>query len=230
MINMMADYRNSPILTMSNGLMGFSGLPEYQGYKLELISEFEDLYDEDELKEIALNRTARSRSYMLGLVQPLNNKLQISADATATKLLPLDSYITSDGVTLVAMDGTDYDYYYSLQLIGSSLFKEGDIAIMGLNFTDATNHETYSASLNTRYPLSRNWRINPRVRVDWRENKRDDVEQFKIRPQLKIDFSLRKPRTRLEMEIGGEWVDNKLPEETEKTSGYFATIGYRYDF
>ena len=84
-INIMADYRNSPILTLSNALNGFSGLEAFQDYDRELITEFEDRYTEEELKEIAMNRTARSRTYMLGIVQPLSGKLQISADATASK-------------------------------------------------------------------------------------------------------------------------------------------------
>ncbi|MEN8256787.1 MAG: hypothetical protein ABFS09_02890 [Thermodesulfobacteriota bacterium] len=222
MINMMADYRNSPILSINNALQGHVGYTS--------ISDLAPLYSEDELKEIAINRTARSKTFMLGIVQPLTSKLQISADATASKLSSLDAFETSRGIRLEAVPGTDYDYYYSLQLIGSSLLKEGDIAIVGFNYTDASTHETYSASLNTRYPFNRSWRINPRVRVDWRENKTDGVEQFKIRPLLKIDYSLRKPRARFELEIGGEWVDNKLPTETEKTSGYFATVGYRFDF
>lgn len=224
MLNMMADYRNSPILSINNALQS------HTSYGYTEITDVALLYSEEELKEIAINRTARSQTYMLGIVQPINDKLQISADATASKLSALDAYTTSTAVSLEADPGTDYDYYYSMQIISSSLFKEGDIAIIGLNYTDASAHETYSASLNTRYPLSRSWRINPRVRVDWRENKRDGAKQFKVKPLLNIDFSILKPRARFEVELGGEWVDNKLPTATEKTSGYFATVGYRLDY
>lgn len=222
MINLSADYRNNPILGLNNALQGHVGYTS--------VKSLDALYSEDELKDIVLNRTSRSKTFMFGVVQPVNTKLQVSADVTASKLSSLDAYLTSTSTLLEAVEGTDFDYYYSLQFIGSSLMKEGDLAIVGFNYTDATLYETYSVNLNTRYPFNRAWRINPRVRVDWRESKRDGTEQFKIRPLLRIDYNMRKPKVRFEVEIGAEWVDNKLPTETEKTSGYFATAGYRFTY
>ena len=147
----------------------------------------------------------------------------MSGDVTLSKL----SDTVGSGGTL-AVPGTDNEYYYNLQLIGSNLIKEGDITIVGLRFIDATTSDTTSLSLNTRYPVTSDFRVNPRFRVDFRKND-DDTEQFIYRPSARLTYSIKR-RFRLEAEFGGEWSDREIVTGSTKSESWFVNLGYRADF
>ncbi len=222
-LNLSVDYRKSPLLTTSNAIIGQNAIPGREG--IESVADLLDLgLSEDEVKDLANDRTAESKSVTVGVSRPLNDKFQISADFAASKLTGTDA---SGGVEAVLETGTDY--FYSTQLIGSSLIKEGDIAIVGLRYADTANADTISLNLNTRYPISRSWRFNPRFDVSYRDNKDDDGEQIVFRPSLRMEYVWRK-RYHLELEGGAEFSDEKLTDDTQETDSYFWTIGYRVDF
>jgi len=216
-INLSLDYRKSPLLTTSNAL---------QGQSVETLDDLLDTYSEEEIRGLAEDRTATSRTLTLGASHPLNSKLQISGDMTLSRLSGTKA---SGGVE--AYEGTGTEGFYSAQLTASSLIKEGDIAVIGLRYADAGTSNTVSLNLNTRYPVNRAWRINPRFRVDYRENTDTIGRQLKYRPSIRMDYYWKR-RIRLEVEAGGEWADNKISglDEKEKTRGYFWNIGYRADF
>jgi tetratricopeptide (TPR) repeat protein len=214
-LNMSVDYRNSPILMTGNALQG---QPVYDIGALQL------LYTDDEIRQLALDRTATSTSYTLGITQPLTQKLQLSGDVTASRF---SSTPASGGVA--AQPGTDMEFYYSMQLIGSSLIKDGDIAILGARYSDSTSYNLYSASVNTRYPVTRNFRVNPRAVLDYRTNKYDDGRQWKFRPLLRLEYVLKR-RYHFEFEGGAEWSSEQAAGVQDNRSGYFFTTGYRLDF
>ncbi|PLX98111.1 MAG: hypothetical protein C0623_13760 [Desulfuromonas sp.] len=214
-LNLSVDYRNSPVLMTSNAL---------QGQPVYSISELQALYTDEEIRQLALDRTAKSTSYTFGVTQPLTQKFQLSGDVTASRF---SSTPASGGVA--AQPGTDTELYYSLQLIGSSLFKVGDIAIFGLRYSDSTSSKLYSANVNTRYPVTRNFRVNPRVVYDYRTNKLDDGSLWKFRPLLRLDYVLKR-QYHFEFEGGGEWSSEKTAGLQEDRRGYFFTVGYRVEF
>lgn len=214
-VNLVLDYRNSPILTTTNALQG------------QTVSTLEALlasFTEDEVYAIAQDRTATSRLATLGVSRPITEKLQVSGDLSLSKLSDTDA---SAGVE--AVPGTDIEYFYNLQLIGSNFLKEGDITILGLRFIDATTTDTTSLSLNTRYPVTRDFRVNPRLRVDFRRNLVDDTEQYIYRPSARLTWNIRR-RFRLEVELGGEWSDREIVTGSAQSRSYFINLGYRADF
>lgn len=218
--NIVLDYRNAPILTTSNALQGAvdpTVLPTDPPIPLLTLKEMLQFYTEDEIFQFARDRTATSRLGTLGVSRPITEKLQISGDVTLSKL----------SSTTIA-PGTDNEFFYNIQLIGSNLIKEGDITILGLRYIDATESDTVSLSLNTRYPVTRDFRVNPRFRVDFRKNS-DDTEQFIYRPSAKVTYSIKR-RLRLEGEIGGEWSDREIVAGSTKSESWFVNFGYRADF
>ena len=48
---------------------------------------------------------------------------------------------TSGGV--LGMEGTGLKYFYSAQLIGSGVLKDGDLAVLGLRFADLDTSNRY---------------------------------------------------------------------------------------
>jgi tetratricopeptide (TPR) repeat protein len=214
-INTAVNYRKSPFLTTTNAIIG-------QG--VDSLSDLLLTRSEDEIRKLAMDRTSTSRSVTLGITRPLHQKLQVGGELTVSELTGTDA---SGGVE--AMPGTGYEYFYATQLIGSSLIKEGDIAILGLRYSDTTNSDTVSLHLNTRYPVIRAWRINPRIRADYRQIKRNNVEQLKIRPSLRMDYYLKR-RMRFEVDGGVDWSPDWISEQTDSSFDFFLTFGYRLYF
>jgi hypothetical protein len=216
-LNATVDYRNSPILTTTNAL---------QGQSVRNIDDLLDSLSEDEIRQLAEDRTAEYTTVSLGASHPFSERIQVSGDVTLTNLTDTDA---SDGIE--AIPGTGNEYIYNLQLIGSDLIKSNDIAIAGLRYSNLDTADIYSASLNTRYPVNSAWRINPRVRVDYRESNRNGSTQWIGAPSMRIDYRLSR-RYRFELEAGGEWSTRDLPDlpEDEDTSSYFINLGYRVNF
>lgn len=209
------DYRNSPSLATTNAL---------QGQGVEEVSDLLQTLTEEEVRALAEDRTARSRSATLTASYPLGESFQIGGDVTVTNLSDTPA---SGGVP--ETPGTGYEFYYSTQLIGNSLLMKGDSNIFGLRYSDTSNANTSTVSFDARYPVTRNWRLNPRLRADYKQNNMDEGEQFKVRPSLRSDY---RPRDwlRLDLEAGMEWTEDKVPGETTTTIGYNFMLGYRVNF
>ena len=214
-VNMVADYRKSPILTTRNALVG---------QNVSSIDELQDTFTNSEIQDLASDRTATSKLATLGVSRPMTEKLQVSGDVTAFNLSDTKA---SGGVA--ATEGTGTDFVYNLQLVGSNLVKEGDISIFGLRYTDSGDRDIYSLNLNTRYPVLSDFRVNPRFRMDYRTNGDDGTDQITYRPSLRLDYRVKR-RLRLEAEIGGEYSDRELVDGTENSSSYYINMGYRADF
>ena len=214
-LNATVDFRKSPILTTRNAI---------QGQGVETLEDLRSSFTEDELRQLAEDRTADSRTYTLGLSRPLSERFQISGDVTLSEL---DGTPASGGVE--AMPSTGNEYFYNLQLIGSNLLKEGDITILGLRYSDTSTAKTTSMSINERYPITRAWRINPRLRVDYRQNESTSTDQWTGAPSVLMDYLWRK-RYRFEFETGGEWSTRELVSGSEDTKSYYVYLGYRADF
>ncbi len=214
-INANLDYRKSPILTLTNAI---------QGQGVFTLEELRTLFTDDEIKQLALDRSAESTTGTLGASHPLSPRFQISGDVTATKLSGTKA---SGGVP--ATPGTGYEFLYNLQLTGSSLLKTGDLGIVGLRYADLDTSDLYTLSLNTRYPVTSDFRINPRFDVIYRKNKNDSGKRTIYRPFLRLEYQLKR-NIRFESEIGGDWIEDDNPFGSETTKTYFINVGYRLDF
>ncbi len=214
-VNVVADYRRSPILTSRNALVGQA---------VSSIDELQNSLAASEIQDLARDRTATSKLATLGVSHPITEKLQVSGDVTAFNLSG-----TSASGGVAATDGTGTDFVYNLQLVGSNLVKPGDITIAGLRYSDAGNRDIYSLNLNTRYPVTSEFRVNPRFRMDYSNNRDDGTDQITYRPSLRLDYRIKR-RLRLEAEIGGEYSDREIVDGSEESNSYFINLGYRADF
>lgn len=212
--NASVDYRNSPVLLTTNAL---------QGQTVPTLQDLLDTYTEDQIRQFAEDRTAELTTATLGATHPFSERFQVSGDVTVSNLSD-----TSASGGIAAVPGTGYEYFYGLQLIGSNLAKDGDINVLGLRYADTSSSDTTTLTLDTRYPIG-DWRINPRLRVDYRQNTNSDSTQWIGSPSLRIDYRWRR-RYRFEIEAGGEWSTEDLPNDTQDASAYYFSLGYRADF
>jgi hypothetical protein len=215
-LNLVLDYRHSPILSTSNALIGQTGQEE--------VSDLLNTFTEDAIRQLARDRTATNKSVTFGIVQDLNENYQVVGEVTVSEL---SSTPASGGVP--ATPTTGKEYFYLTQFIASNFIIEGDINIIEMRYADTLNNDSYSLNLNFRYPITPNFRINPRIQTNYRRNKNDNGEQVTIRPLLRIDYRWKR-WLRFELEGGREWREDTVLGNTEKTTGYFATVGFRAYF
>jgi len=213
-INAMLDYRTSPLTTTSSAL---------QGQTAKDIDQMNDSYTLSEIKQLAEDRSAISKSASLGFSHTLSPRWQVTSDLTLSNM---ESTKASGGVE--ANPGTGNEYFFSSQVIGNSLFKEGDMLLHGLRYSDTSNYEKISLSSNIRYPIQRYWRINPRLRFDYKMYD-NDTKQIVWVPSFRTNYRWKK-RTTFELELGVEITEDQLENENIHSSYLFAYTGYRVDF
>ncbi len=208
------DRRHSPFLSTGNALIGqpvadFAALME--------------IYPEDELRQFSLDRSPLSNTFTLGLSHSLTPKLQINADINQTSV---DATSESGGVP--AMPATTYTYF-STSLVASSLFKEGDVSIFGLRYSDSDTSKVVSLTLDSRFPVGRTWRINPRLRVDRRETLADSNYEWLYTPVIRIQYR-RSQRFRVDLEAGKQFVQRDSGAVNLDRESFFFNIGYQVFF
>lgn len=214
-LNAMFDHRKSPFLSTRNALIGqpVRGLDEL------LLS-----FSEDELRELAEDRTGELQAITLGVSAPLYERFQLNFDVT------MNDYTGTPASGGVAeMPDLDIEYYYSLNLIGAGLMKEGDSTILGLRYADGTNAQTTSMYVETRYPVTRGLRIGPRLNLAWREFSTDGSTEWRVAPGFRLLYRFARHYT-IEVEAGSEWSSRDVETGDQDYNGYFIYAGYRADF
>ncbi|MFQ5509077.1 MAG: hypothetical protein ACE5FN_07050 [Leptospirillia bacterium] len=213
-LNFNLDLRTSPILTTSNALQGQTALTME-----ELLRTTSEL----QARQLAEDRTAKSRAMTMGVSRPISARFQVNGDITVSKI---SSTPSSGGVP--ATPATDNEFFYNLQFIGSGLIKEGDTVILGTRYSNTTYTDTITLLANARYPVTREFRLNPRFRFDFRKDNRNDTTRMTARPSIRTEYRWKK-RYRFEFEWGGEWTKENLTTGSEDTRAYFLSLGYRID-
>lgn len=210
------DRRGSPFLSAGNALIG------------QPVATFEELaviFSEDELRQLGRDRTALSTTYTVGLSYPLSPKLQVNVDASQSNI---DSTPASGGVA--ATEESTYNYY-SGSVVASSVLKEGDVTIISARFSDSNTAEVVSLTFDSRYPIGRAWRINPRLRVDRRQRLADPNDEWLYTPGIRIQYR-RSQKFRIDLEAGKQFVqrDSEIANLDLDRESYYINIGYQSFF
>ena len=123
-LNLTLDYRNSPVLTKTNAT---------QGQGVTSLGALFDVYTDDELKQLALDRTAIPETFTSGWVERFGEDWQLIVEVTATKFGETPA---SGGVEV--MPAIDWEFYYNTQVNGNRDFYDEDTMILGVRYGDAT--------------------------------------------------------------------------------------------
>jgi len=213
-INLVLDSRTVPVMATSNALIGRTETS---------IDELLAVMSEDEVRQLARDRTSRSYSATLGVSHPLSEKYQLNAEVSAYNQTDTKA---SGGVQ--AVSGGAMQYYYSVTMIGSSVFKQGDISILGIRYADTDVAKTSSVNLNVRYPLTNAWRIGPSLVVDYR-NSIFGVDQITTRPSVRIDYRWLS-NISFDAQLSLLNISELGSNATGDTTDVFFELGYRVDF
>jgi len=214
-LNGLLDYRLNPVLTTRNALIG---------QPVSTIEEMLLVWTEEEIRQLALDRTARSQTVTVGFAAPISERFQLNADITMNEI---DGTVRSGGV--FGLPGTGPQTYYSTSVIGSSLFGAGDVSILTMRYNDSDTFTSSVFSLDMRFPIGRRLRLNPRLQYSVWENISDGRKRETIRPSFRLLLTFAN-RNRLELEIGSSQLTRSDINGQRESSGNYINLGYRADF
>jgi len=213
-VNAVIDRRHSPFLTTSNALIGqpFSSL-----------SQLAANFDEHQLRQLSLDRSAITTTYTIGASKPLTPKLQLNATATQSTVSATPE---SGGVS--ATPETVFQYY-SLNLVAGSLLREGDVSIIGVRYSQSASSDVSSVNLDLRFPFTRSFYINPRLRVDYRQIHADSSTEWILTPGLRMQYRLGRT-VRIELQAGRQFAFRDIAGSSLDRASYFINLGYQSFF
>jgi hypothetical protein len=208
--------RKSPLLATSNALIG---------QQESTIEELKEVLNIEQIYQLARDRTANSQTVTIGGSQPMSKRFQANADIT---FYAVDETIASGGVPATESTGTNY--YFSTQLVANSLMVKHDTNVLGLRYNSTATSDTISLIANMRFPITRNWRINPRLQFDTR-NYTDDRSQQKLLAILRTDYRYLN-KVRFDFEIGYDATETDAVNTGQSldNNNLFFMLGYRWDF
>lgn len=209
-ISAVLDHRRSPFLSLGNALLGQTD----QNFGLLAQS-----MTEDELRQLALERSAATSSATLSLSSPISPRLQINVSANAAVV----DAVPANG-SAPAVPESEYGYI-STDLVATSLFKEGDVGILGLRYARSDSGNIYTINLDSRFPFGRTWRINPRLRVDYREINSDQSTQWIYTPGIRLQYRIGR-RGRIDFEAGKRFSSREMDDMSIDQESYFINLGY----
>lgn len=210
-LNVFADRRNSPILTTTNAL---------QGQLVRALDDLRALFSDEEIEQMALDRTAKSTTVSTGLSYRASERLQVAGDVTLS-----DFSATRDSGGVAGTPGTGLEWAYALQIIGNDVLMENDVGIVALRYFDGDASDTIGLTLSGRYGVLRGLRLDPRLRVDFRDTELGD-RTLDVAPGLRLDYRMG-PCT-LDLEGTFEW-EQPLGNGPAQHS-FFLRAGLRANF
>ncbi|WP_315766582.1 MULTISPECIES: tetratricopeptide repeat protein [unclassified Bradyrhizobium] len=213
--NASVDYRKVPYLSTWNALQGQPFLTLYDMMKFNTAAE---------IKQFAIDRTPTFESAMISYSKPLNDTWQVSTDATVTNLT---GTLPSGGVDGTPASGLEY--YLSAQLTGNNIFTPGDLFMGAVRYASLADSKIYVLDLNSRYPITPNLSVSPRVRLGYRTGTRTDLKEYTFLPSFLATY-LWSNEISTEAEIGYRYVDSTLANIKSTTKDLFATVTLRRDF
>jgi tetratricopeptide (TPR) repeat protein len=213
-----ADYRRTPYLSTWNALLNQPFTTLYDMLRLQ---------SSEQLKELAIDQTPTYKSAMIGYSHPLTAYFQVSADVTVVNLTQQIALPGVDPALGTLPAGNEY--YYSAQLMGSNLIKEGDMYIAALRYSQLLNSNLYVLDFNTRYPLWNELSISPRLRFGYRAGRGIDLTEYTLLPSVLVDYYWTKELS-AEFEIGVQQTWSRQDGVRGDNAELFLTVGVRYDF
>ena len=211
--NMLMDTRTIPTLASSSALWGRSesGLDELLA-----------IMTEEEIRQLARDRTTRGNTVTVGLSRPIGINYQLSMEFTRFHQTDM---IASGGVDAIEYGGIQN--IAKLTFLGSGMFKQGDLTIISLRHTDNDFASTNSLDMNIRYPLTRAWRAGPTLLIERADN-RTTFDTLTIKPSIGIDYRW---LNNITFDLSLTIINTNVldPAGSDTTNAYFK-LGYRYDF
>jgi hypothetical protein len=214
--------RNSPVLTTGNALIGQPFTDLYQ---------MQQVFTEQEIYQLARDRTPVTSYYSLTATHPLGQRVQFTAIAAATQ-----SSATPASGGVPAEPATGLLPNYQVQIYASNLWHEGDFNVLTLQHGDIQIGRLDSISATMRFPLGGAWRLAPRMSIERLSGLSDGSKETSYLPSALLDYQ--RGNKLLQFEVGAQLGSREaflqLPTgqfvQTQNTTSYYVSLSYRINF
>lgn len=215
-LNFIADYRQNPTLTTNNALIG---------QPVSNLSELQQLFTDEEIYQLAQDRTSVYKSLSVSASTVLTDKYLLNGDITVSNL---GNTVASGGVP--PQVGTGDDTFYSTSLVATNFFTDSDVTIFGARYSDADTSNTTQLNFSSSLRFDSKWRVNPRLIYQYREGENSSTSTSLL-PRLVVNYRATKA-LRFELDMGYETTqtDSTLTNTTDNEENYYIYFGYIYDF
>jgi hypothetical protein len=188
------------------------------------MAELQNLFiNDEEILDIAQDRSLTSTTMSVGFYQPINDKYDISTDITYMDLLGAPE---SGGVA--GISDTGGQYYANVSMGAKHIYSDRDTNRPGFRYSNMATSQVYSTYLSSQYRFENGLSITPKVRFDSRRNDNGTGQQ-NISPTVRIQYQTKQHY--LYADPGTILYKSKqdlLPDQ--QTNVYFVYLGYRYYF
>lgn len=237
-VSFTADYRQSPLLTTTTALNGIFAQTLPGGIaKIRTLGDLRQSLTDSQIYQLAQDNTQIAKSVTASYSRPISKKLQGNLDFTMTNT---GGYYGSTRVIPTAnpplnplQPAIGREYYYGAQLVGSGMIFSNDIYILSGRFADNERSRTYTADINARIPVNSKFRVSPRARYGYRNDKLTASTFRQFQPTLRINYYPIR-RSEVEIEIGGNFSrQHQISAAMDTVSterGIVLSAGYRLDF
>lgn len=229
------------------------GTPVQQFQQPAGLAGLRPFFTDPQIYQLALDRTLIAKSFTVTYSRPITAKLQVAADLNLTDTGGMPgtaqrAYVDPTGTLpplllynqIDPMPAIGKEYYYGLQLIGSGMLWANDIYILSGRYANTANARIVTLDANARIPVTTSFRVSPRVRWGYRDNKmiRANVPggtYKQLQPTLRINYYPVR-HSEIEIEVGGNFTSQSVFDSGTATwgrvkeRGWVLSSGYRLDF
>lgn len=219
-MNFMVDHRKTPSLSIRNALNGAS---------TSNLNALLQTMSVSSLRELALARTATSNMGQIGITVPLREKWQAGGDfrLTNTSGLPASGTTALEGI-LPATPSRGTEKSVTGQLIGSGLYKEGDIWSGSITLNTSSAVSGHSIYLYNHTIHNNGWTSDTSLQL-YRAKDQLGSTTTRTSPLVRGAYRI-KEQFYFDVDGGIELTKLSGTQITTKTTRYFFSGGLRWDF
>ena len=229
-VNFMIDHRKAPSLSIRNALNGAA--TSSVGALLQALSA-------SGLRDLAIARTATSNMGQIGITTPWRERWQVGGDfrLSNTTGLPTSGTQATPGTVplegyLAAIPSRGTEKSVSGQIIGSGIYRDGDIWSGNLTFSTSTAANGRSLYLYNHTQLKSGWALDPSLQISSYKDQYGGTTK-RTWPMLRGAYRL-KEQLYFDADFGYEIIDYAGHQNnifiSSKTRSLSWSTGFRWDF
>jgi len=202
-----ADHRRSPLLQLSNSLIGQS---------VQDLPTLAENLTPSQLRQLAADRTATSNTVVVSATRSFGERWQFQAELGGLELsgTPASDAVLPNVQAVSATQSTGLDKNASLQLAGSSLLQASDLHIFSTRFDKSPTSTSTTLSWDARFVVRGNWRLGPRLAVERLNDSTLGGAQMLYLPQVRGDWT---SRVQVFEVIAGYQIQNQQTLQQQQT-------------
>jgi hypothetical protein len=219
-MNFMADHRKTPSLSIRTAL---------NGANTSSVNDLLQTMSASSLRDLALSRTAISNMGQVGIVVPLRKKWQAGGDfrLSNTTGLPASGTTALEGI-LAATPSRGLEKSVTGQIIGSGIFKQGDVWSGSVTFSSGSAAYGNSIYLYNHTQFNSGWMMDTSLQLSSYKDQFGGTTK-RTSPMLRGAY-LFGEQFYFDVDGGIELNDYSGAQQTTKTTRYFYSAGLRWDF